>query len=733
MRLVRLISAVLFVSLPLLATDLTVRVVDPQSAVVPGARVSVFTLNSRAVAVTTTAGDGTALVKNIPDGSYRLQILAPGFRESDTSLQLPSTAVHTVKLMVASASESVVVTAAATPIAEDESGASVSALGADSIRLLDQPSVSDLLRLLPGAYLADSGHNGGITTLFVRGGESNYNKVIVDGVPVNDAGGTFNFGVVPSDQVDRIELVRGADSTLYGSDAMTSVVQIWTAPGKTRVPELRFGSDGGTFATAHGNASLSGANGRFDYNVFGDEFHTQGQGINDAYENSLQGANLGARLSDAMMLRLRLRHSNSRSGVQGAWDYSTGIIPPDSDQYARQNDFLASLDLTVATSSRWQQRFSGFEYNHVRRNVDHINDNRPFDDPFDSRTNFNRAGFDYQSDYTERSWARSVFGYHFEDENGFIADNYVSYGFPGSSLTHGLRRNQAVYGEQFLALGRATLIAGLRYEHNESFGDKAVPRVAMTYLLLRRGHIFSGTRLRASYSEGIKAPTFEESFGITGSYPTVANPDLQPEQARSLEAGFLQSFVGGRYSLSAVYFNNRFTNQIDYKFDPVTFVSQYININRALAHGVEVSLHAQLRPGLALSGGYTYTSTQALSAPLCTPGSGCTATGQPLLRRPKHFGDLLLTYSKAQWGASLSGTFVGRRPDSDFLFGAIPPIYSAPGYARFDATAWRAINHHVTAYAAINNLLNHRYQEVVGYPALKANFRAGLRFRFGGD
>ena len=733
MRLVRLISAVLFFSLPLLATDLTVRVVDPQSAVVPGARVSVFTLDSRAVAVTTTAGDGTALVKNIPNGNYRLQILAPGFRESDTSLQLPSTAVHTIKLTVAPASESVVVTAAAMPITEDESGASVSALDADSIRLLDQPSVSDLLRFLPGAYLADSGHNGGITTLFVRGGESNYNKVIVDGVPVNDAGGTFNFGVVPSDQVDRIELVRGADSTLYGSDAMTSVVQIWTAPGKTRVPELRFGSDGGTFATAHGNASLAGANGRFDYNIFGDEFHTQGQGINDAYENSLQGANLGARLSDAMALRLRLRHSNSRSGVQGAWDYSTGIIPPDSDQYARQNDFLASLDLTVATSSRWQQRFSGFEYNHVRRNVDHINDNRPFDDPFDSRTNFNRAGFDYQSDYTERSWARTIAGYHFEDENGFISDNYVSYGFPGSSLTHGLRRNQAVYGEQFLALGRATLLAGLRYEHNESFGDKAVPRVAMTYLLLRGGHIFSGTRLRASYSEGIKAPTFEESFGITGSYPTIANPDLQPEQARSLDAGFLQSFFGGRYSLSAVYFNNRFTNQIDYEFDPVTYVSQYININRALAHGAEVVLRAQLRPNLSLTGGYTYTSTQALSAPLCTPGTGCTATGQPLLRRPKHFGDLLLTYSRTQWGASLSGTFVGRRPDSDFLFGAIPPIYSAPGYARFDATAWRAINHHVTAYASINNLLNHRYQEVVGYPALKANFRAGLRFRFGGD
>ena len=131
----------------------------------------------------------------------------------------------------------------------------------------------------------------------MRGGDSRYNKVIVDGVVVNDPGGTFDFGVVPMEQVDHIEFVRGAESTLYGADAMTSVVQLSSRNGTSRVPELRFGAAGGTFGTADGFLSLAGARGLFDYNLFGDEFHTQGQGINDEYFNALQGGNIGVAIT----------------------------------------------------------------------------------------------------------------------------------------------------------------------------------------------------------------------------------------------------------------------------------------------------------------------------------------------------------------------------------------------------------------------------------------------------
>ena len=183
-------------------------------------------------------------------------------------------------------------------------------------------SADDAVRFLPGAVVNTAGQRGGMSSLFVRGGESNYNKVIVDGVTVNEPGGTFDLGTMSLAQADRMEFVRGAQSTIYGSDAMTSVVQMWTRTGNTQTPELRFGADGGNFSTAHGEASLAGASGRFDYNVFGDQFNTSGSGINDAYSNSLEGANVGVALSDSVSLRTRFRHFNTHTGVPGEWSFN---------------------------------------------------------------------------------------------------------------------------------------------------------------------------------------------------------------------------------------------------------------------------------------------------------------------------------------------------------------------------------------------------------------------------
>src|ERR1700692_632181 len=180
----------------------------------------------------------------------------------------------------------------------------------------------DAVRFLPGAVVNTTGQRGGLASLFVRGGESTYNKVIVDGVAIDNPGETFDFGTLPLTQADRVEFVRGTQSTLYGSDAMTSVLQVWTRTGSTPVPEFRFGADGGNFGTASGNASLAGAHGRFDYNLFGDQFNSTGSGVNDAYSDSLEGANLGMAVTDRTALRLRLPHSNSYTGLPGEWNFN---------------------------------------------------------------------------------------------------------------------------------------------------------------------------------------------------------------------------------------------------------------------------------------------------------------------------------------------------------------------------------------------------------------------------
>ena len=219
-------------------------------------------------------------------------------------MTVPSNKQITISLSLATVPQTVAVTGTATPVPVEQSGLAISTLENPALEALNKPDAGDTLRFVPGAIVSDSGRYGGLTTLFVRGGESRYNKVIVDGVPVNEAGGVFDFSVVPMIGVERLELLRGAASTLYGSDAMTSVVQLWSSPGTTPEPEFRFGADGGTFSTAHGFASLAGAHGRFDYNLFGDQFNTSGQGINDAFSNSSIGTNLGARITGSNQLPL---------------------------------------------------------------------------------------------------------------------------------------------------------------------------------------------------------------------------------------------------------------------------------------------------------------------------------------------------------------------------------------------------------------------------------------------
>jgi vitamin B12 transporter len=244
---------------------------------------------------------------------------------------------------------------------------------------------------------------------------------------------------------------------------------------------------------------------------------------------------------------------------------------------------------------------------------------------------------------------------------------------------------------------------------------------------LRGNQTFSGTRLRFSYATGIKEPRFEE---VLPSPPfVIGSPNLKAEENRAFEAGFEQSLLAGKYSISAIYFNNQFRNQIDFQtLDFETFVGQYVNINRSMAHGAELELNGRLSNRISLNAGYTYDSTQILKAPFAF--DSFHSAGAPLIRRPKHSGSLLLNYLGNRWGANVGGSFVGRRPDSDFFgFG----IDHAPGYARVDLGGWYALNSRVTAYANVENALDKQYQEVVGYPALGISVRAGLRFRIGGD
>jgi vitamin B12 transporter len=719
--------AVVFLSVSALASDLTIKIVDPNSAVVSGAQVEVFTQGSKqASAIQMTSAQGIAEFSGMPSDALRVHVLAPGFAEHWQQLSAGDGNV-TVALQVAVATETVVVSATRSPFPGDQSGASIDSLSGAELNTVRPVAANDGLRFLPGAIVATAGQRGGLASLFVRGGDSRYNKVIVDGVPINDPGGIYDFGTLPLFEADRLEFLRGAQSTLYGSDAMTSVVQVWGRTGSTPVPELRLGAGGGNFGTENGYASLAGAYERFDYNVFGNQFNTSGSGPNDDYSNSLEGANLGAKLNGRASLRVRMRHDNSVAGVQNEWHFNGDpLLPPDLDQRARQNNFLGSLELAISGPSRWQHRLTGFEYLLHRTNIDSIdqgNRQSPFGDEdfqFHNVNNYNRAGFDYQASYAERSWALTTVGYEFEDEHG-VTGNL-------GSLSTGLNRNHALFGEQLFNLERLSINAGGRFVHNESFGNKFVPRVALTLLALRGGHVLSGTRLRFSYATGIKEPTFAESFGNGGGFPTLPNPSLRPEETRAFEAGFEQRLTNN-YAFSAIYFNNFFRDRVDFNLDQSCFCQgQYININEALAHGAELKFDARPYSRVSVTAAYTYDSTQILKQPFAF--DPIFSEGHQLIRRPLHSATLVTNYLGSRWGADLSGSFVGRRADSDF-FGF--NVDHAPAYVLVNAGGWYSFTSRIAAYVNVENLLDRQYNEVTGYPALGINFRAGMRFRVGGD
>ncbi|MFI5088718.1 MAG: TonB-dependent receptor domain-containing protein [Terriglobales bacterium] len=733
MRPARLLLVVLIASLDLAAhaADLNIKVVDPRSAVVAGARVALYPANSsQPLRLQNSSAEGTA-VFGLEPGEYRVEVLAPGFAPQKAAVRVPQQSSVEVQLTVAGPEQTVVVTATRTPVPVEESGAAVDLLDQQALENLQPVAASDAMRFLPGAVVNTAGQRGGLASLFVRGGDSTYNKVIVDGVTINEPGGTFDFGNFPLTEADRLEFLRGAQSTLYGSDAMTSVVQMWTRTGSTRIPELRFGADGGTFGTANGYAALSGARGIFDYDLFGDQFNTGGEGVNDAYSNSLQGANVGAALNKQVSLRIRFRHSNSFTGLPGEWNFNgSALKQPDPDEWKQLNNLLGSVELTVTGPSRWQHRFTGFDYNYRYQDVNLTINPETCDCADDflthARDHINRAGFEYQGDYAERSWAHTTFGYRFEDENGVVGDLYAR------TATNGFRLEHDFYGQQQIVWGRLSAVAGARFLHNSEFGNAVLPRVALTFLALRGRQVWSGTRLRFSYATGFKEPRLEETFA--GPPFSIPNPGLKPERTRAFEAGFQQNLFASRYSIAGTYFNNLFYDRIDYPFDPTTFIGRYVNIDKSFAQGAEVTFGGRLWRQLSLNSGYTYTSTQILAAPACTPANFCDlnvdGSGRPLLRRPKNSATTLLTYFGRRWGGDVAGSFVGRRPDSDFLGLG---IYHAAGYALVNTGGWFNVNRYMTAYVNVENVLNRRYNEVVGYPALKANFRAGMRFRIGGE
>ncbi len=640
-------------------------------------------------------------------GRYRIVISHASFARAQQEITVLAgeTRELRIRMTLEPLSANVIVTAQAIPLDAESSSAPVTILTREQIERRGSTSLPDLLVTLPGFSLGRNNAEGGLTSLFLDGGNSTYTQVLVDGVEVNEPGGIVDFSNFTVDNIEKIEVVHGAESALYGSDAMTGVIQIFTRRGVTRQPELTAFAEGGNFSTGRGGVELSGLLGRFDYAAAFADLQTQGQGPNDSFRNRTMSGNFGWRFSDTSHVSLSLRDSNSAAGVPGP----TLLVPANLTDHTALHNFSARLHAEFTSGSHWRHELTAAQ-----------SYNREFDfDPFfQTFLQYNRASAKAQSTYFTAHLSATA-GYEYEVENGFIS-------FIG---LHARRNNQGGFVDlRWQPFARLTFNAGGRAEDNANFGTRVMPRAGAAYTLRLAKGFFGDTRLRASYGQGIKEPRFDQSFGTDPCFP--GNPHLRPEQSRTVHAGVEQKLAADRVRLTADYFDNRFRNIIS--FQAVTSslpacalfgAGSYFNTNLARARGANLAGEARLTHWLTATANYTYDSTRVLDAPnLFDPNY---VPGSRLLRRPVHSGNLLVNAAFRRMNLSVNGYFTGKRADSDFLGLGLT---SNPGYARFDLYASYRVGRGLSFYARIANLAGKQYQDVLGFPALGREFRAGVKY-----
>jgi outer membrane cobalamin receptor len=719
--------------------SLTGTVFDPSGAAIAGAKVTLVRTTARGAILRTTSGPEGRYGFDVVPGAYRLRVAAASFAPYEQDLQLAPGERRelTVRLALDRASASVIVTAEPLPAPEASVAAPVDVITQHDIETLQITSLTSALSTLSGASIGQSGRTGGVTSLFLDGGNSNYAKVLVDGVPLNTPGGAVDFSPFTLDDVSKIEVVHGAESALYGSDAMAGVIQVFTARGSTREPELDLVGEGGNFSSARGAATLSGIAGPFDY-LFGfARFDTDGQGVNDAFRDETFSGNFGWQFNPANSIRLVLRNNTSNAGIQG----QILLTPPELDEFEALHDFSAALSGDFATGSHWRHHVLISEA-YLRQIFDNPLSSYylspdPFglctglprsphavpspnfcDYTFSSFNQFNRVNLDAQTSYLGREGSITA-GYAYEVENGWLSDI-------GS---HARRNNQAGYIEaRYQFTERLTGTAGVRAEDNSNFGTRVVPRLGLAFLARKGGEDFGATRLHVSYGLGIKEPSLDQSFGTDPCFP--GDPNLRPERSSSVHAGVDQYFAGDRIRVSLDGFYNRFHDLISFgeiSLAGCGFAGTYFNTDLAQAGGINLKVEAKAARWLRIGAGYAYDDSLVIKSP--NAFDPATVPGNRLLRRPLNSGSLTARAAWRQWHLNLTGYYSGSRTDSDFLGLGLT---RTPPYARFDLSGGYALGHGVELFGRVQNLLDRQYQLILGFPALGREFRGGVKYRLGG-
>jgi len=601
--------------------------------------------------------------------------------------------------------QSIVITATRVPTPQLEVASSITLVTAADIEARQERTFAEVLKDIPGLNVVQTGGPGGTTSVFMRGTNSNHTKVLIDGIDVSDPSnstGAFDFGHLLTQDIERIEVLRGPQSGLYGSDAIGGVINIITKQGSG---PLKFTGalEGGSFDTFNQAASVSGSADAFHYAANLTHDHAGATPVtppellqplearNDDYDDNLGvSTRLGYDVAPDFDVGLVARYTHIELRTTGdSFDPVTFASFPAAEQTAaRTEEYYARLSAHLTSFAGALEQTLGFAYSRQRTST--LEPQTP-----EALNGGERKKLDWQGNVKLAGSETLVLGAEYERD---------AISQPLEART----RIASGYAELQSQLGAHWFSAvNVRYDDNDRFGSKVTYRFAPAYVIAA-----TGTKLKASVGTGFKAPTLSELFQ---DFPPFffANPNLKPESSTGYDAGIEQSLAQDALRFGVTYFYNRIRDLIT--TDPVTF-STYANVGRATTDGIESFI--EYRPGksLTLRADYTFTETSD------------DLLHQELLRRPKHKGNLNAAWqASAAWLLNLDVLWVGTWVDGSRDFSV--PRLDAPGYTTVNLAATCDLSPRLALFGRLDNLLDRHYQNPTGFlqPALGAF--AGIRVK----
>jgi vitamin B12 transporter len=579
--------------------------------------------------------------------------------------------------------EQIIVTATRTETPISQLPDSVTVITAKQIAQQKATTVFEALRSVPGLNIRKSGGIGRLTNVTIRGSGTNQVLVMIDGVQVNSpTTGSFDFSNLTTDNLERIEVVRGPQSTLYGSDAMGGLINIVTKKGKGK-PKFGIRSEfGAPERTFNESVSSSGSTEKFHYSVDLSRVDSDGRGADDDYEKTNISSRLGYKLNKKIDFETTMRYNDSKVGIDD------GAFRSDPNRFSENDDFNMNAICNHSVTDWWSQRLKFSVADSGSRSIDHPN-------PGTSET---RSRFRLDSQIYTGEWQHTlkykdidtfVVGFEFEDQE---ADNRS---FDVAIINRGWYfQNQLKLWDRFF------FNAGLRIDDNNRYGKDVNPKLSMAYHLKE-----TDTKFKANWGKGFRGPTLNDLF-----WPDFGDPTLEPEESESYDIGFEQYLFEDTVFFGITYFKNRFSNLIQWAPD-MTGTWRPQNLSSVRTEGIEAEAVVKPFKGLTLRGTFTKTSTR-------------DASHKELIRQPRTQGSFNINYTFLEkFNINLDDTIVSHSRAGSNIRGK----RTNDGHNKLDVALTYDYSKHFQFYARVENMLNENFDEILGFQAPGARFFIGVK------